>query len=118
MDVQKYLQRIEYTGSRVANLDNLNQLCWCHATHVPQYTLDLFGGEGKQFDLENIYHKIVQLGLGGFCYELNGLFGNLLKLLGYKIELLQGSCFMQSSDEFNFPFDHLLLKVCTLVYCV
>jgi N-hydroxyarylamine O-acetyltransferase len=45
----------------------------------------------------------------GFCYELNGLFAELLAALGYDVDLLAAS--VATGDTYGPPFDHLALRV-------
>ena len=111
IDVDKYLERIKFDGTKETSVENLEKICQCHAMNIPQDTLDFFGGKGKSQDMMDIYDSIVTKHRGGFCYELNGLLKHVLDLLGYEVEILEGSCLLVSKDEFNFPFDHLLLKV-------
>ncbi|XP_076819621.1 arylamine N-acetyltransferase, pineal gland isozyme NAT-3-like [Clavelina lepadiformis] len=110
-NIDTYLERIGYSGSKTPNLENLTKLCWCQATSVPHDTLDIFGGLRKTLNLDKIYNDIVTKYRGGFCYEQNGLFGVLLEALGYSLTLLEGSCFIYSIDQFSSRFDHLLFKV-------
>ena len=109
--VDQYLRRIDFSEAVSPTFETLNTLCWKHATHVPLDTLDLFVGQKKTLDLDSIYDNIVIKNRGGWCYELNGLFSMLLDAIGFKVSLLEGSCFMSGNDQFSSQFDHLLLKV-------
>uniref|UniRef100_H2Y1C6 arylamine N-acetyltransferase n=1 Tax=Ciona intestinalis TaxID=7719 RepID=H2Y1C6_CIOIN len=112
MDVQMYLDRINYKGTREPSLENLRKLCLCHVTHVPQDTIDMFGGKMKKLDLKKIFNDIVVNKRGGFCYEANGLFCWLLKELGFgNVTIFQASAFQAAADKFHFEFDHLMMKV-------
>lgn len=109
--IDMYLARINYSGPKTSSLENFKALCHCQATSVPEDTLDLFGGPGKFANLDTIYQNIVVSKRGGFCYEQNGLFGQLLSNLGYDVVMLEGSYYMDEKDQFSFPFNHMLLKV-------
>ena len=109
--VDLYFQRLGYHGSKSPTMKTLNELCWRHAKKIPMDTLDMFNSQLKTLDINKIYKSIILENRGGWCYELNGVFSLLLEALGYKVELLEGSCFMPGCDQFSFPFDHLLLKV-------
>lgn len=87
-----YLSRIglDPTRDRTADLETLERLQRAHVTTVPFETLaitgDPFGerdGEGVSLLLPHLYEKIVERRRGGFCFELNGLFGWLLVELGF-----------------------------------
>jgi N-hydroxyarylamine O-acetyltransferase len=77
---------------------------------VPFENLDIPLGVKIDLDLERIYRKVVEDGRGGFCYELNGLFGWLLTEIGFDVEMLSARVF-GSNEEPGPEFDHLLLRV-------
>jgi N-hydroxyarylamine O-acetyltransferase len=57
-----------------------------------------------------LYDKIVVRRRGGFCYELNGLFAELLRQRGHHVDLLAARVFGQDGTP-GPPFDHLTLLV-------
>ncbi len=57
-----------------------------------------------------MYEKIVARRRGGFCYELNGLFGELLTALGFRVQMLSARV-RREDGGFGPEFDHMLLKV-------
>jgi N-hydroxyarylamine O-acetyltransferase len=57
-----------------------------------------------------LYDKIVTRRRGGFCYEVNGLFYELLLALGFRVWMLSG-CVRRDDGGFGPEFDHMLLKV-------
>jgi len=76
---------------------------------VPFENLDILLGHLIELSLPSFYEKIVKRRRGGFCYELNGLFGWLLEQLGFKVDILSVRVFngVQPGPE----FDHLILLV-------
>lgn len=87
-----YLSRLGLDPETVrrADYETLARLQRAHVTTVPFETLaitgDPFGdrdGEGVSLALPDLYEKLVDRGRGGFCFELNGLFGWLLAELGF-----------------------------------
>jgi len=59
-----------------------------HLTNVPFENLSLHYSPSRHISLhpQALFHKIVEgNGIGGYCMELNGAFGILLRSLGYKI---------------------------------
>ena len=95
MDTDSYLDRLGLSLSQVERRDQaaVERLQRAHVKSVPFENLaitgDPFGdgtGEGVTLDLGHIYEKIVERERGGFCYELNGLFGWLLEELGFDTE--------------------------------
>lgn len=92
MDSERYLSRIGLDPAvvRSPTLETLAQLQRAHVATVPFETLSITGdpfgnreGEGISFAVADCYEKIVERRRGGFCFELNGLFGRLLADLGF-----------------------------------
>jgi N-hydroxyarylamine O-acetyltransferase len=110
MDVDAYLRRIEYYGPRVASPETLRGLHRQHLFTVPFENLDVPLGTPIRLDLRLIYEKIVNRRRGGFCYELNGLFGELLTAMGVSVEMLSARV-RREDGGFGPEFDHMLLKV-------
>jgi N-hydroxyarylamine O-acetyltransferase len=81
-----------------------------HLFAVPFENLDIPLGTPIVLDLALIYDKIVTRRRGGFCYELNGLFGALLRALGFRVEMLSARV-RREDGGFGPEFDHMLLKV-------
>lgn len=109
MDVSRYLRRIRYTGRCDVGPHLLRELHRLHMFSVPFENLDIHLGTRITLDLSSIYEKIVGRNRGGFCYELNGLFGGLLETLGFEVDLLSGRMFDGKEPEPE--FDHLVLLV-------
>jgi len=110
MDIDSYLQRIAYEGPRQPSPEALRSLHRGHLFAVPFENLDILLGVPIVLDLELIYDKIVTRHRGGFCYELNGLFGSLLAALGFRVEMLSARV-RREDGGFGPEFDHMLLKV-------
>lgn len=109
MDVAPYLERIGYQGSREPSIETLRALHRSHLSSVPFENLDIPLGRRIELDLERIYDKIVGAGRGGFCHELNGLFGWLLGELGFQVTRLSARVF--HDGEPGFEFGHQILQV-------
>ena len=110
MDVQRYLERINYAGSTEPTLDTLFGLHLAHMRAVPFENLDIPRGRRIELDEARLFDKIVTRRRGGFCYELNGLFAALLSALGYEVDMLAAR--VPSADgSLGIPFDHLALRV-------
>ncbi len=76
--VTAYLARIGHAGSRAPTIDTLRALHRAHLHAVPFENLDVHAGRLIRIDREAFFRKIVGERRGGFCYELNGLFADLL----------------------------------------
>jgi N-hydroxyarylamine O-acetyltransferase len=110
MDVKAYLDRINYSGSVEPTLDTLRALHLAHLYAVPFENLDIHLGNAIVLDYEKLYDKIVNQRRGGFCYELNGMFGWLLTQLGFKVSMLNARVFGGDGKP-GIEFDHMTLRV-------
>lgn len=109
MDEHAYLERIGYRGSCEPTAETLRQLHRAHLLAVPFENLDIHLGQPIVLSLPAFYEKIVERRRGGFCYELNGLFGWLLERLGFAVTLLSARVFTAAQP--GPEFDHLVLLV-------
>ena len=110
-DPAQYLARIGHGGRRDPSISTLAELQLAHLTHVPFENLDVFHRRGVRVDLDWSYPKIVERRRGGWCFELNGGFGSLLRALGYTVDFLSCRTCDASSGAMSAPFDHLALLV-------
>ncbi len=110
MDVDAYLRRIGYDGPREPSIETLRGLHRNHLYTVPFENLDIPLGVPIVLEPARLYDKIVVRRRGGFCYELNGLFCELLRALGFQASMLSGRV-RHDDGGFGPEFDHMLLKV-------
>jgi len=76
---------------------------------VPFENLDIHLGRKLSLYPERIYDKIVTKKRGGFCYECNILFYELLSSLGFRVEYL--SARMVQGRTVGAEYDHMALNV-------
>lgn len=110
MDLQKYLARIGYTGQVMPDYPTLRALHVAHLLAVPFENLDIHAGRTITVGAENSYRKIVEERRGGFCYEQNGLFGEMLTRIGFGVTYLSGQV-ARGAGVWGPEFDHLALLV-------
>lgn len=110
MDLLNYLKRIKYSGEVTPSIEVLNQLQQSHLLHVPFENLDIHYGKPISLDIDPLYQKVVENHRGGFCYELNGLFFELLISLGFKAKRISARVFDQEKG-YGPEFDHLAILV-------
>jgi N-hydroxyarylamine O-acetyltransferase len=89
---------------------SLRALHRAHLLAVPFENLDIHLGRRIRLEPEALFHKLVRERRGGFCYELNGLFGWLLDSLGYAVTRLSARVY-SSAGALGPEFDHLALRV-------
>ena len=105
-EIRQYLERIDYAGSTEPTLDVLRALHLAHLRSVPFENLSVRAHEPIVLEERPLIDKIVIGRRGGFCYELNGLFAQLLDGLGFRVERLAGRVGLD-----GIPFDHMALAV-------
>lgn len=84
--VHQYLNRIGYQGPVEATRDVLFQLQRQHLLTVPYENMDILLGVRLSLEIDDLYDKIVVRGRGGYCFEVNALFGWLLEQIGFPVE--------------------------------
>lgn len=83
-DLEQYLKRIGYSGSRELTRETLNQLVYAHQCAVPFENLDPHDYKKPVvITTEHLYEKVVEHNRGGYCFELNGAFVTLLRAMGF-----------------------------------
>ncbi len=110
MDVSAYLRRIGYDGSLEPTVETLRGLHRAHLLTVPFENLDISQKRPIALFRDRLFQKIVTQRRGGFCYELNGIFAELLKTLGYDVTLVSARVSL-NQDKVAPEFDHLALIV-------
>lgn len=110
IDVGAYLARIGYDGSREPTAETLRELHMRHLLSVPFENLDIHWKRPIVVDVGRFLHKILDERRGGFCYELNGAFGALLRELGFDVQMLSARV-MSADGNFGPEFDHMALLV-------
>lgn len=108
--VQRYLERIGAPAPGEPTVELLRDLHLRHQRTVPFENLSIHLGEPIQLDEATLAGKIIGRRRGGFCYELNGLFAQLLRALGFRVELLSAMVFTPDG-ALTHPFDHAALQV-------
>src|SRR4026208_1567787 len=110
MDIQAYLDRIDYQGPLDPNAEPRRALPVAHLLAEPFENLSIGLGWPIVLDKAALFDKIVVRRRGGFCYELNGLFAALLRDLGFRVKLLSAGA-ARPGGGFAPEFAHLTLLV-------
>lgn len=106
----EYLERIGLRGSKPEpNEQTLRILQRSHLLAVPFENLDIHWKRPIVLDTNRFYKKIVEDRRGGFCYELNGLFNELLIELGFRTRLVSARVF--NGKTHGPEFDHAAIIV-------
>lgn len=86
-DPSRYLRRIGiYEDTLSLTKETLDRLIYAHLTHIPFENLDIYDG-GRELCLapSALFEKVVVHQRGGYCFELNALFCQLLRELGFSV---------------------------------
>lgn len=110
MNIDAYLERINYHGPREPNAETLRALQVAHLLRVPFENLSIHAGEPIVLAEDALFTKIVDQRRGGFCYECNGLFAGLLRALGFDVAMLAAGVTTRDGG-FGPIFDHMALMV-------
>ena len=110
MNIQAYLDRINYEGSLAPTPETLRALQLAHLRAVPFENLSIHAGQPIVLNDDALFEKIVTRQRGGFCYELNGLFAALLRALGFSVQMLSAAV-AKPDGGFGPEFDHMTLLV-------
>jgi N-hydroxyarylamine O-acetyltransferase len=103
VNVDRYLSRLGLdpadVRARPRDRETLERLQRAHVTSVPFETLSIADGPagsrddrpgpeptGVSLAVDDLYRKVVERRRGGFCFELNGLFGRLLDEFGFDVD--------------------------------
>lgn len=87
-DLEAYFNRIGYDGGTEISLDTLTQLHHAHFYAIPFENFDILLGRGIDLDPLAVFNKLVLQKRGGYCFELNGLFLQAIKTIGFKARVL------------------------------
>src|SRR5467141_2221875 len=104
MDTEAYLERIGYRGPTRPSLNVLRGLHRRHLLSIPFENLDIQLHRPIILSEAAFHDKIIKHHHGGFCYELNGLFANLLEEMGFKVSMLSARV-ARKSGGFSPDFD-------------
>jgi N-hydroxyarylamine O-acetyltransferase len=109
LNAENYLRRISFHDEIQIDQSTLAKLHRQHIKSVPFENLDIHHGRKIRLDLKVIEDKIVSHHRGGFCYELNGLFGALLRQLGFDVKMISARVYERG--KIGREFDHMVLRV-------
>lgn len=110
MELNTYLERINFRGKPKPNRTTLTALMRAHVLAVPFENLDVQLGVPVTTKPEDAYVKIVERGRGGWCFEQNGLFKWVLSEIGFEVQSLAGYVGRAESQPAH-ESNHLFLRV-------
>lgn len=88
IDLEAYFARIGYTGPCQPTTETLQALQMLHPAKIPFEAIDALLGRRIDLSPEAVADKLVSRKRGGYCFEQNNLFKNVLSQLGFHVESL------------------------------
>jgi N-hydroxyarylamine O-acetyltransferase len=110
IDRQKYLTRIGCDEEK-PSVRYLRTLMRQHHQEVPFENLDIIYHQQIRLSVDQFYIKIVERNRGGYNFELNALFYELLQQLHFDVSLHQSQYYNKEKQKYSKPFSHMVLIV-------
>ena len=108
-NLDRYFQRIHYSGEAAPVLPVLRRLHVAHATQIPFENIDVLLGRPISLDINELYRKLVIDRRGGYCFEQNSLFAAILEQIGFRVIRLAARVRLGSTRVA--PRTHMLLAI-------
>lgn len=110
-DVDAWLCRIGYTGSRAPSLPTLHAVVAAHTATIPFENIDVLLGRTPKLDLGSLQQKMIASGRGGYCFEQNTLLHAGLAALGFHVTGLLARVIRGMEADASGPATHMMLRV-------
>lgn len=104
-----YLERIAISEGVSGDLETLKKLTQAHPKHITFENIDSFTGIVPAIDTADIFQKLVTEKRGGYCYEQNSLFKEVLQTLGFNMKMHLARVLWSSKDGSETARTHMLL---------
>ena len=105
---KSYLHRLGITDHPEPTLATLRTLQNVHQCTVPFENFDVYLRRPLDLSVTGIHDKIVRRKRGGYCFELNTLYGALLQALDYEVRPVMGRVLIRTQPSFVPSRTHLL----------
>jgi len=110
LDLDAYLDRIGWTGSREPTFATLAGVLHAHVRRIPFENLDVLLGRSIDLDLGALQRKLVRARRGGYCFEHATLFAAALEALGFA-PVRHSARVVLVSPRTEVPRTHMFLTV-------
>ncbi len=108
MNQTTYFKRLNFVGDPNPSLETLQTLQKKHLFGFPFENLDIHWGNRIELAIPKVFQKVMHNNRGGFCYELNGLFFELLASLGFELKRISARVF-DKDKGYGQEYDHLTI---------
>jgi N-hydroxyarylamine O-acetyltransferase len=97
-DVAAYCRRIGYTGDLAPTVATLRALHRAHVGAIPFENVDVLLGRPILLDHVSLERKLIAARRGGYCFEQNLFFKDVLEFLGFEVTGLAARVLMGATD--------------------
>ncbi|GAA0688658.1 arylamine N-acetyltransferase [Dyella marensis] len=111
IDLPAYLRRIGFQGEAKPDAATLRALAVAHVAAIPFENLDPFLGIPVVLERRRLERKLVEFGRGGYCFEQNFVFREVLRAIGYAVQGLIARVLWQRDDDDVTAQSHMLLRI-------
>jgi len=108
--LETYLRRIGHAGPPKPDLATLTALHRAHINTLAFENLDVQLSAPPDMSLDAMLDKLVMRGRGGWCYEMNGIFGWALREIGFDVTRVAGGVMREHMGDQQMG-NHLCLLV-------
>ena len=111
INLDAYFSRIGFGGEFAPTLSTLQALHQLHPASIPFENIDVLLDRDIDIDTRAVETKLVTQGRGGYCFEQNGFFLQVLRSMGFEVEPLIGRVMWMLPDDAVVPRTHMVLRV-------
>lgn len=111
IDLDAYLARIGYAGPRAPTRATLDAIIHAHVCAIPFENVDVLLGRRIALEPDALMAKLVHARRGGYCFEQNGLFLEVLRALGFDATPLSARVRIGRARDYTPARTHLLSRV-------
>lgn len=115
LDLGAYFARIGYAGEVAASgprgVETLHALSAAHVGAIPFENLSVLLGEPIVLEPEALFEKLVRRRRGGYCFEQNGLFLEVLRAIGFDVTPSSARVRLRHPRTYLPPRTHVFLRV-------
>jgi N-hydroxyarylamine O-acetyltransferase len=110
-ELDQYCKRIGFEGTPRCDLPTLRRLHHLHPLAIPFENLDPWLGRPVSLEPAQVFNKLVTRTRGGYCFEQNLLFREVLETLGFRVTGLAARVVWNLPEGTTLPRTHMLLLI-------
>jgi N-hydroxyarylamine O-acetyltransferase len=111
IDRAAYFRRVGWSGPLAVDEPTLARLAAHHTHAIPFENLNPFLGLPVDLDLAVLERKLVRGRRGGYCFEQNAVFADILRQIGFNVTGLAARVLWGRPEAPVGPRSHMLLRV-------